>query len=299
MPRKSILSGLVIRTAQVFGTGYGLIYACDPAREKIGQPHVYVIGFDGGTLTRDEGNYDVHSVCPIELPGEGLVAISEAGYYTVEAGEDFVSQDLFQNSAPLTASRRARGLRSVSEIAGYAHAVGYQGMVYRLDHVNRWTRIDEGLPESFDIEAAHGLGVDDLYVAGGNGEAWHLQGGHWSAIELPTNQTLTSVRCLPDGTVYMAGHRGTLVRGRKGQWSVLPQADMDEAIWDLEWFNGQLFASTLDGLYLLTADQLVPVNFGKHTPGSTYQLSAVGSVMWSSGEFDIVEFNGSSWSRIV
>jgi hypothetical protein len=297
--KKSSLSGMVIRTALVLGTRYGLIYACDPAMEKREEPHAHVFLFDDGDLDRGECNYDAHSVCLMDRPAEGTVDISEAGYYTADTDDDRVTEDLFTNSAPPPSTSRARGLRSVSEVAGYAHAVGYRGMVYRLDRLDRWTRIDEGLPSTFDVEAIHGWELSDLYAVGGNGEAWHFDGKYWQRIDLPTNQTLTCVKCAPNRVIYMGGHRGTLVRGTGGQWSVLPQPDIPDALWDLEWFKGRLFASTLDGLYELKGDLLEPVKYGKITPRSTYQLSAVDEVMWSSGEFDIMEFDGQNWTRIV
>ena len=297
--KQSPLSGLVIRTSLVFRKRYGSIYACDPALEKRQEPHVFEFLFDDGRFDRADGNYDAHSACAIHHPAKGAVIISEAGYYTAETNEDSVTEDLFTNSAPPPATKRARGLRSVSEIAGFAHAVGYRGMVYRLDRLDRWTRIDEGLPSTFDVEAIHGWELSDLYAVGGNGEAWHFDGKQWKRVDLPTNQTLTCVKCTPNRVVYIGGHRGTLVRGSGGQWSVLPQPEVPDALWDLEWFKEILFGSTLDGLYELKGDLLEPVKYGKITPRSTYQLSAVDEVMWSSGEFDIMEFDGKDWTRIV
>jgi hypothetical protein len=299
MAKKSPLTGLVIRTALVLGARYGLIYACDPALEKRGQPHAYVFLFDDGKLDRGDCNYDAHSVCVMDLPAEGTVDISEAGYYTADTDDDRVCRDLFASSAPPPSIKRVRGLRSVHDIDGVAHAVGFRGMVYRLDALDRWTRIDEGLPSTFDIEAIHGWSTSDLYAVGGNGEAWHFDGKLWRRIDLPTSQTLTCVKCTPEKLVYVGGHRGTLLRGSGSQWAALPQPEVPDALWDLEWFKGTLFASTLDGLYQLAGDLLEPVKFGKVMPGSTYQLSAVDDVMWSSGEFDIMEFNGQTWTRIL
>jgi hypothetical protein len=74
---------------------------------------------------------------------------------------------------------------------------------------------------------------------------------------------------------------------------------MEENIWDLEWFAGQLYVSTLDGVFVLEGDRLRPVAWGKHTPRTTYQLSAYGGVMWSNGEKDIIEFDGKAWTRII
>lgn len=296
---KGPLKNLIIRTAVVIDRHYGFIYACDPKRERLGEPHAYIFSWDDGSIDQGECNYDAHSVCLIDHPERGMVDISEAGYYTADTDSDRVTQDLFANSAPPAVTRRARGLRSVREIAGYAHAIGIRGMVYRLDVVDHWTRIDEGLPSSFDGQAVHGFGLSNLVAVGFGGQIWHFDGKQWRQEDCPTNQNLSAVVCAPDGTVYVGGHGGALLRGQPGQWEVISRAEFSENIWDLEWFAGRLFVSTLDGLFVLNGDQLEPVKYGKYTPRSTYQLSSNQGVMWSNGETDVMEFDGTSWTRVL
>lgn len=296
---KGPFKDLIIRTAVVLSPRYGIIYACDPRLERRGEPHAFVFVWDDGHIDRGDCNYDAHSACLIDLPEEGSVDISEAGYYTADTENDRVTQDLFASSTPAAKEKRVRGLRSVREIGGVAHAIGIRGMVYRLDLLDRWTRIDEGLPGGFDGQAIHGSGGSDLVAVGFKGEAWHFDGKAWRHQDLPTNSNLTSVVFAGDGNVYIGGHDGTLLRGRPGQWALIEQEDVDENIWDLEWFAGKLYVSTLDGLFVLQGDRLMPVTYGKHTPKSTYQLSSNDGVMWSNGETDIMEFDGTTWTRIV
>ncbi len=297
---KGPFKNLIIRTAAVIDRHYGFIYACDPKKERRGEPHTLVFSWDDGKIDQGECNYDAHSVCLIEHPERGSVDISEAGYYTADTDSDRVTQDLFANSSPPATPRRTRGLRSVRDIAGQAHAIGIGGMVYRLGAVDRWTRIDKGLPSSFDGQALHGLGLSDLLAVGFSGQIWRFNGKQWRQEDCPTKQNLNAVACAPDGTVYAGGHGGALLRCKSGKWELLPQAKFKENIWDLEWFAERLFVSTLDGLFVLGGDRLEPVSYGKHTPPrSTYQLSSNQGVMWSSGETDIMEFDGKSWTRIL
>lgn len=296
---KGPFKDLIIRTAAVLASRYGIICACDLKLERRNEPHAYFFVWDDGKFERTDCNYDAHSICLIDRPGEGSVDVSEAGYYTAVTEDDRVTQDLFANSSPPAKEKRARGIRSVHEIGGVAHAVGIRGMVYRLEALNRWTRIDEGLPSTFDGQAIHGFGVSDLFAVGSKGDVWHFDGKAWNRQDVATNRNLTSVKCTADGTVYIAGHGGTLVRGQRDQWSPIEHGDMSEDIWDLEWFAGKLYVSTLDGLFVLQDDHLRPVAYGKQTPRSTYQLSAYEDVMWSNGESDIMEFDGITWTRIV
>lgn len=299
MSQPVAFKNLIVRTAVVIARRYGYIYACDPRREKKGEPHTYVFAWDDGQVERGEGNYDAHSVCLIEDPDRGSVDIAEAGYYTADTDDDRVTQDLFANSAPTPASKRARGLRAVRDIAGRAYAIGLRGMVYRLDAIERWTRIDEGLPQSFDGQAIHGFGHEDVYAVGRAGQIWRFDGRRWRAERAPTKANLNAVVGAPDGTVYAGGHGGVLLRRRRGTWSQIEHEGMNHNIWDLEWFAGTLYVSTLDGVFFLDGDHLRPVAYGKHTPRSTYQLSSNGGVMWSSGETDIMELDGKAWTRIL
>jgi hypothetical protein len=287
------------RSAAVISQRYGYIIACDPKQEQQEKPHAYIFSWDDGQIDRGECNYDAHSLCLIEQPKKGLINISEAGYFSVETDDDGVLEDLFTHSMPPPATRRARGLRSVREIADHAHAIGISGMVYRLDKPDLWTRIDDGLPDSFDGEAIHGFGLSDLYAVGRGGQVWHYDGKEWRQEDVPTNQNLYAVTCAPDGTVYAGGLGGTLLCRRKGKWTEIEQKATAADIWDLEWFADRLFVSALHGLFTLEGKELQLVNYGEHTVNSTYQLSARKGVLWSNGEKEIMEFDGKTWTRIV
>jgi hypothetical protein len=297
--RKSPLAGLIMRTAVVIRPRYGFIYACDPKKEKKEIPHVIIFAWDDGRFERGDGNYDAHSACAVTAPGPGIVNVSEAGYFNVNSRSGSFTGDIFEKSEPQPEKRRSRGIRSVSEIAGKAYAVGIRGMVYRLDDLAQWSRIDMGLPSSFDAQAIHGTGESNVFSVGTAGQLWHFDGKKWTQKELPTNRNLAAVKCADDGTVFIAGHGGILLRGSGDVWEVIEQEGTDDDIWDLEFFQGKLYVSTLAGLFVLKGDTLGAVTFGRDTPRSTYQLSAAEGVMWSNGEFDVMSFDGKIWSRVV
>ncbi len=297
--KKSPLSGLIIRTAVVIDPTCGYIYACDSKKEEKEIPHAIIFRWDNGEFERGECEYDAASACLIEKPEQGIVDISGQGYYSLNAASGMTTEDIIENSQPPSKKRRIGGFRSVSEIGGKAYAVGLRGMVYRLDRLDRWTRIDEGLPDNFNIQAIHGFKSSDIYAVGRNGDLWHFSGEVWARRELPTNANLTSIKCAGDGKVYIAGHGGILIRGRDQIWEIVEHEETENDIWDLEWFEGKLYVSTMEAVYQLNEEQLVSVNFGKDAPESCYQLSTAKAVMWSNGEFDIMSFDGRDWTRIV
>jgi hypothetical protein len=128
---------------------------------------------------------------------------------------------------------------------------------------------------------------------------WHYDGNMWGKIELPTNINLSIVECVVDGTVYIAGHNGILIRGGGSAWEIIDHKETKDDIWDIEWFDGQLYVSTMHAVYRLIGDNLEAVDFGDDPPRSCYQLSAAKGVIWSNGEFDIMSFDGKKWTRVI
>jgi hypothetical protein len=170
---------------------------------------------------------------------------------------------------------------------------------WRTGLMRTWTRIDEGLPDNVDLNAVHGFEASDLYAVGLLGDLWHYDGDTWTRRELPTNRTLSTIKCTEDGNVYIAGHGGTLIRGRGEAWEIVGQQQTKDDIWDLEWFDGKLYVSTMRNVYRLKTNELEAVDFGGDPPKSCYQLSSAKGVMWSNGEYDILSFDGQQWTRVV
>lgn len=298
MPAKP-LDGLIIRTAIVRIPGAGYIYAADPHKEAQDIPHAIILKYRDGEFIRTEANYDAHSLALVSQPGPGLIDVSGPGYYSAIMASGSSSGDIFDDSKPSPKQPRTGGIRAVAAIAGRAFAVGLRGIVYRFDGPRNWARIDDGLPDTFNIQAIHGFSETELYAVGREGAIWSYNGHEWRPCESPTSVTLTSIKCSPTGMVYVAGHRGVLLQGRHDQWSVIDHTEITDDIWDLEWFMDHLYASTMSDVYRLEDEQLHPVNFGEDKPGSCYQLSAAEGVMWSNGEFDLMSFDGLQWTRIV
>jgi len=298
MNNKLPLAGLTIRTAVVHLSDLGYIVAAD-TKTEMDEPHAITFKWDRGKFTQGDRNYNAHSLCIINKPEPGLVDISEQGYYSVTTANGFMSGDILDNSQPPPKEDRYGGFRAVSEIAGQAYAVGLRGLVYRLDALNLWTRIDDGLPKTFNIQAIHGFDAIDIYSVGRKGEVWHYNGKVWDKLDMPTNTNLTSVKCAADGKVYITGHSGTLLCGSGDTWEVINHESTDDNLWDVEWFKDKVYVSSMSAVYRLDGQRLVKVKFGNDTPKTCYQLSTADGVMWSNGEDDIMSFDGKVWTRIV
>ena len=299
------LTKLSIRTGVVREPALGILLAADPDKEQNEELHTHFFKWKVGTFSAGAFNFSAHTACEIREPRTAIVMVASQGEFCAAATGGIEYGNIFSNSQPEPKDERFGSFRSVATIAGKAHAVGLRGMVYRLDEWVRWARIDEGLPRMFDIEAIDGFdetgGFDDteLYAVGLRGAMWERTPRSWERRDMPTNIHLNAVTCAGDGTVYIGGYKGLLLRGRHDAWTVIEHDAFAADIWDLEWFDGVLYVSTLAGVYRLKNDRLEPVDFGQESPPSTYQLSAAEGVLWSIGRRDVLSFDGRQWTRVV
>jgi hypothetical protein len=293
------LKGLLIRTGVLRRPDLGFLLAGEPAKEEAEIPHVAILKWKAGQITRVDAKFNAHTSCILEDPEYGVVRMSSSGGYSIETRGGVTSGNVFKDSYPGLQAERFGDIRSVASIAGKAYAVGGTGWAFRLDRIGGWTLIDKGLPTTFNIESIDGFSESDLYAVGYRGEVWRSDGGTWSRCESPTNVNLNTVLCGGDGVVYAAGSGGMMIRGRNSVWESMNHDDMNDDIWDLAWFGGSVYASTLAAVYRLNGGDLVAVSFEPDKPRSCYHLSVASGTMWSIGARDVMSFDGSRWTRII
>ena len=299
MTQSHPFTGLGFRTGVVRDQATGWLLAFDPKLEADEEYFTFVSKWNAGTFGPARKNFFAITCCVVTVPHQALILLAWDGHYGFVSPQVQATGNIWEVGRPEPTATRHGDFRWVADVAGQAYAVGHMGTVYRLDAPKQWTRMDEELPRDFDIEAIHGFGPKDLYAVGKRGAVWHFNGERWSAREFPTNIGLTRVECAGDGNVYVAGHAGTLIRGRDQAWSVVDHQETDDDIWAVKWFDGALYVATLSKLYRLRGDVLEPVDFGGETPKSFYHLSAAPGVMWSIGESEVLSFDGKRWTRLV
>jgi hypothetical protein len=288
-----------IRTGVLRDASNAYVLAFDPRQEADEEYFTYVFKWTAGTFSGGAKNFNAHTCCVVTVPTLALVLVAGDGYYGFVSASAQATGNIFEQGLPAPTQPRYGDMRWVEQVEGKAYAVGHMGTVYRLDDMKRWTRIDEALPRTFHIEAIHGFDAAELYTVGKVGQLWQNARGTWLSRELPTNVNLTRVKCAGDGRVYVAGHRGVLLRGRNDAWSIIDHHATTDDIWALEWFDGSLYVATAAALFRLEGDVLTPVDFGADVPGTFYSLTAADGVMWSLGEQDIMAFDGKRWTRIL
>lgn len=138
---------------------------------------------------------------------------------------------------------------------------------------------------------------DELYACGWGGEIWFLKDGVWQEVHSPTNIILTSAAS-QQSELIMCGRLGTILRGRRDRWAIVEHHQTDEDFWSVATFQGRVYLSSMQAIYELVDDRLVPVDDGS-TTGSYYHLSANDQIMVSTGARSVLVTDGTEWHEII
>lgn len=270
----------------------------DRVDKTIAHSHFY--GINAG----QPGYVDMQPWCTVSMtitrhPLEQMLALSPAGEIKLFGSG---RQSLETIDTPQGSPGVRGDMRKVRTIGKRTYAAGMDRQVYRRDGENLWVCLDQEIrPDPGEVkgfEAIDGYGDDEICAAGWDGELWRFDGKRWKELSSPTNQLLTSLLCAGNGLVHAAGRRGLLLKGRGDAWQVV-EPDLTEDIWDMAWFEGRLYVSTYQGVYVLQDERLVPVDFGSGRPTSFHHLSEADGILWSIGAKDIFAFDGHDWSRLA
>jgi photosystem II stability/assembly factor-like uncharacterized protein len=100
--------------------------------------------------------------------------------------------------------------------ADQAVAAGFRGSVWRMDGAGSWAAMAHKPPtQAENLYAAHMLGPDDIWVAGGRTGLFHWDGTAWSTetIRVPQNPAIRAMWISADGSQgWAVGDNGLVLR---------------------------------------------------------------------------------------
>jgi hypothetical protein len=266
--------------------------------------HSIVFTWSPSGWTKKPIPHAVVAMCSLIDPAPQLFNVCATGEVIVASRAGFVDEHVDRSDdgpSHLTPLRSACAIQNTVYVAGMARRV------YRRAAPGRWEAIDEGvfIPRNLRTASAGflclgGFGPSDIYAAGYKGEIWHYDGSKWTKQESPTNVALTSLRCGPDGLVYIAGLGGVLVRGRDGSWAAITQTVTADDFWGAAIFRGIAYFATDRAVYRLVEGELELVDFGPIGSITTRYLDCDSEVMWSVGSKHLIATQDASrWEEIT
>jgi hypothetical protein len=205
--------------------------------------------------------------------------------------------------------RNFGSLMSLKKIGSTLYACGTNHQVFKRTKLG-WIEHDQGI--SF-VDPQNPLKVDrifcdidgtsenNIYCVGMGGALAHYDGHKWSILQSPSNnQTLFRVLCVSDHEVYIAGNGGALFKGNHQGWKFIGLSDKEQSFCGLTQFQGKIYASTLNNLWMLENDSLVQVKTGIKKKQNFYRLAATETDLWAtSGTGDIYHYDGDKWECLI
>ena len=200
--------------------------------------------------------------------------------------------------------RKAGYFFCLREVDGRLYACGTQNQLLRQEP-GGWVEQDQGLyaPLQAQVDrtlfALDGFAHDDLYAVGMQGAIWHWDGNAWHALGSPTNVTLHSLLCAPDGEVYIGGAGGVLLRGRRDRgWSDIGDESLcRHTIESLAWFRDRLYAAGQTALLCWDGTDLRKVVTPAYEDAGFLSLDACAEALWSVGNDYLLSYDGQRWQH--
>ena len=190
-------------------------------------------------------------------------------------------------------------LTSIKMINDALYACGYCRQVYTYTGEG-WKHLDENilLPEDAMGYSLNDIaGQEEVICAVGNQGEIAMRTNHaWRMLTSPTTEHLYALCTDEAGNFYAAGANGTIVKGNANGFEGLCSGDIQEALWDIKYYQNQIVVSATSGLYLLQNGKLAPFDSPKHTG---YKLTVVDDLLVSIGSNQIFSLENNTWKELI
>jgi hypothetical protein len=194
------------------------------------------------------------------------------------------------------------GVTKLATIGDEIWACGMGRLVLRRDADGNWT--DLSAPDPPLAEGVIGFNAiagtaTEVTAVGWKGEIWVRSDNRWEAQDSGTNTHLNAVSVSPEGEVIAVGDDGTVVVGRRNQWSVL-DINVEFNFQGVCHFEGEVFLCSDFDIYRLEGNRLADETrfTNDEEPRTCMNLLPARQSVFSQGEKDIFTFAAGVWSRV-
>ena len=238
----------------------------------------------------------VHSV---SVDGNGAVYAMGSGFDNVEGGVEFNEK---------TGPQRG-GVLDIKTIKGVVYGVGWSRSVCKREGPDQWVSIWNNLPipkvkstpelNRYGFRAVDGFSGSDIYAAGGEGDVWHYDGKVWKQIPFPSNMLIYNVCCGGDGFVYIAGHGGTVFRGRGDKWTKICNGIASYWFNDMVWYQDKVWATNDYGICAFNEKGEQKLDLPDFVRSSTGYMAQGDGVLVIAGMYGASMHDGKEWKSLV
>ncbi|QIL80759.1 hypothetical protein G7047_13235 [Diaphorobacter sp. HDW4A] len=265
----------------------------NPENERYGYSGVSRFGKIRVAVMNDPKPYSV------SVDGEGQVYVMGSGLDNVESAIEFDDGKGPQRG----------GVLDIKAVDGVVYGVGWSRSVCKREGPNHWVPIWNKLPvpksksttdlNRYGFRAIDGFSGFDIYAAGGDGDVWHYDGKEWKQIPFPSNMMIHNVCCGGDGFVYIAGHGGTVFRGRADKWTKI--CDGIASYWfnDMVWYQDKVWATNDYGICAFNEKGEQKLDLPDFVRSSTGYMAQGDGVLVIAGMYGASMHDGKEWRSLV
>ena len=201
--------------------------------------------------------------------------------------------------ALITESRATAPLECIRTIDDQLYACGWNGQIY-VSSGGTWQQIEtKKIADKANFITVVGINARDIYAAGMGGIILHYDGTKWSRVDSPTNAHFYCSTVLNSAQVLLAGANGGVYLGNAAGFKFVGSNEVTENFWSAAEFKGTIYlTASKNSIWTLSATGPAPMSLNVEGDVTTYRLFATQERLFSAGAYDLLEFDGSSWSRI-
>ncbi|BCG65705.1 MAG: hypothetical protein methR_P3557 [Methyloprofundus sp.] len=192
---------------------------------------------------------------------------------------------------------------------GQQYVVGGGSAIYYRDNCrdmqSEWQQVEVDMISEIDqykyvgFEKVIGNEKKHLYLFGWHGLAYLIRNNKIQRIVLPVNVDLYDAVYASDGSVYVCGEKGTVLKGTGlDNWEIIDNEVTNDKLWGVCSYMGRIFVSSMSEIYeVLRGGGVQKVLFSENSviPSLTYKLKSCEECLWSIGSKQLVEFDGVEW----
>ena len=128
---------------------------------------------------------------------------------------------------------------------------------------------------------------------------YSFDGIAWKQIRFPSDMLIYNVCCGGDGAVYIAGHGGTVFRGRGDQWSKICEGIASYWFNDMVWYQDKVWGTNDYGICAFNENGEQKLDLPDFVRSSTGYMAQGDGVLVIAGMYGASMYDGTKWSSLV
>jgi hypothetical protein len=148
------------------------------------------------------------------------------------------------------------------------------------------------------FEDIDGFTEQDIYLVGRGGDIWTFDSVQWQKRKFPSNISLNTVCCAPDGTVYVSGYEGETYRGAGDVWKQIAKPELSIPFKDMIWYEDRVWCTNDYGIWWIKGDILELADVPAEIKVCAGNLSTRDGVLLLAGYYGAAVLENGTWKVI-